>query len=70
MFRRLRGFFTLSRYIHVLELLVHVSVNTVIIIRSIRDVIRKLVLREGFEVLTALVMKSTIFWDITPCSPL
>jgi hypothetical protein len=22
----------------------------------------------GFEVLTALVMKSTIFWDITPCS--
>jgi hypothetical protein len=25
----------------------------------------------GFEVLTAAVMKSTIFWDITPpCSPL
>jgi hypothetical protein len=24
----------------------------------------------GFEVLTAVVMKSTIFWDITPCSPL
>jgi hypothetical protein len=24
----------------------------------------------GFEVLTAMVMKSTIFWDITPCSPL
>jgi hypothetical protein len=23
-----------------------------------------------FEVLTAVVMKSTIFWDITPCSPL
>jgi hypothetical protein len=23
-----------------------------------------------FEVLTALVMKSSIFWDITPCSPL
>jgi hypothetical protein len=22
----------------------------------------------GFEVFTALVMKSTIFWDITPCS--
>jgi hypothetical protein len=22
------------------------------------------------EVLTAVVMKSTIFWDITPCSPL
>jgi hypothetical protein len=22
----------------------------------------------GFEVLTAVVMKSTIFWDITPCS--
>jgi hypothetical protein len=22
----------------------------------------------GFEVLTAAVMKSTIFWDITPCS--
>jgi hypothetical protein len=25
---------------------------------------------EGFEVLTAVVMNSTIFWDITPCSPL
>jgi hypothetical protein len=24
----------------------------------------------GFEVLTPVVMKSTIFWDITPCSPL
>jgi hypothetical protein len=24
----------------------------------------------GFEVLTAVVMKSTIFWDITPCIPL
>jgi hypothetical protein len=24
----------------------------------------------GFEVLTAMGMKSTIFWDITPCSPL
>jgi hypothetical protein len=23
-----------------------------------------------FEVLTAVVMKSTIFWDMTPCSPL
>jgi hypothetical protein len=24
----------------------------------------------GFEVLTAVVMKRTIFWYITPCSPL
>jgi hypothetical protein len=24
----------------------------------------------GFEVLTAMVMKRTIFWGITPCSPL
>jgi hypothetical protein len=24
----------------------------------------------GFEVLTAAIMKSSIFWDITPCSPL
>jgi hypothetical protein len=23
----------------------------------------------GFEVFTAVVTKSTIFWDITPCSP-
>jgi hypothetical protein len=23
----------------------------------------------SLEVLTAVVMKSTIFWDITPCSP-
>jgi hypothetical protein len=26
--------------------------------------------RIGFEVLTAVIMKSTIFWDITTCSPL
>jgi hypothetical protein len=24
----------------------------------------------GFEVLTEVLMKSSIFWDITPCSPL
>jgi hypothetical protein len=24
----------------------------------------------GFEVLTAVVMKSTVFWDVTPYSPL
>jgi hypothetical protein len=24
----------------------------------------------GFQTLTAVIMKSTIFWDITPCSPL
>jgi hypothetical protein len=24
----------------------------------------------GFEVLTAVVTKSTIYWNITPCSPL
>jgi hypothetical protein len=24
----------------------------------------------GFEVLTAVVMKSIIFWNMTPCSPL
>jgi hypothetical protein len=26
--------------------------------------------RVGFEVFTAVVMKSVIFWDMTPCSPL
>jgi hypothetical protein len=24
----------------------------------------------GFEVLTAVVMNNTVFWDVTPCSPL
>jgi hypothetical protein len=24
----------------------------------------------GFKILTAVVMKSIIFWDMTPCSPL
>jgi hypothetical protein len=24
----------------------------------------------GFEVLTSVVMRSSIFWDITPCGPL
>jgi hypothetical protein len=23
----------------------------------------------GFEVFTAVILKSIIFWDITPCSP-
>jgi hypothetical protein len=23
----------------------------------------------GFEILTAVTMKSTTFWDVTPCSP-
>jgi hypothetical protein len=23
----------------------------------------------GFEILTAVVLKTSIFWDITPCSP-
>jgi hypothetical protein len=27
-------------------------------------------MRIGSEVLTEVIMKSTIFWDITPCSPL
>jgi hypothetical protein len=31
---------------------------------------RQLVITVGFEVLTALVTKSAIFWDITPRSPL
>jgi hypothetical protein len=31
---------------------------------------KSLIYRVGFEVLTAVVMKSTIFWDITSCSPL
>jgi hypothetical protein len=26
--------------------------------------------RVGYEVVTSVVMKSTVFWDITPCSPL
>jgi hypothetical protein len=24
----------------------------------------------GFQILTAVFMKSSIFWDITPCTPL
>jgi hypothetical protein len=30
----------------------------------------KLIKYVGFEVLTAVVLKGTIFWDITPCGPL
>jgi hypothetical protein len=29
-----------------------------------------LMLQKGFEVLAAVVMKRTIFWDIKPCNPL
>jgi hypothetical protein len=31
---------------------------------------QQILMNVGFEVLTPVVMKSTIFWDITPCSPL
>jgi hypothetical protein len=34
------------------------------------NTILKCIVFAGFEVLTAVVMKSTIFWNITPCSPL
>jgi hypothetical protein len=30
----------------------------------------KTYLCEGFDVFTAVVLKSIIFWDMTPCSPL
>jgi hypothetical protein len=29
-----------------------------------------LIIPVGFEVFTAVVMKSIVFWDMTPCSPL
>jgi hypothetical protein len=28
-----------------------------------------MILLVGFEVLTVVVMKSTVFWDIMPCNP-
>jgi hypothetical protein len=34
------------------------------------DAVKKRKSLVGFEVLTAVVAKSNIFWDITPCSPL
>jgi hypothetical protein len=44
------------------------------IFRKVRKIFKKLILHfkvyikyVGFEVLTAVVMKSTVFWDITPC---
>jgi hypothetical protein len=30
----------------------------------------QLTISEGFEVLTAVIMQSSVFWDITPCNPL
>jgi hypothetical protein len=47
--------------------MIHSKFNALNIIQGIFTNILKTV---GFEVLTAVVMKSTIFWDITPCSPL
>jgi hypothetical protein len=32
--------------------------------------VHDLMLFTGVEVLTAVVMKSSVFWDITPCSQL
>jgi hypothetical protein len=36
----------------------------------IKYILQTSLLHVGFEVLTAVNMKSIIFWDITPCSPL
>jgi hypothetical protein len=27
-------------------------------------------LNVGFKILTAVIMQSSVFWDVTPCSPL
>jgi hypothetical protein len=37
-------------------------------LRRIRQQNNTLCLDGGFEVLTAITLKSTIFWDTTPCS--
>jgi hypothetical protein len=34
------------------------------------QVYKQLMSHVGFDVFTAVVMKSIVFWDITPCSPL
>jgi hypothetical protein len=46
----------------------HVNTRTT---RKIKRFIKKVLpIRIEIEVLSAVVMKSNIFWDITPCSPL
>jgi hypothetical protein len=39
-------------------------------VKSGRAHIKTFCIHAGFEVLTAVVMNNTTFWDITPCSPL
>jgi hypothetical protein len=34
------------------------------------DTLQLLLCFVGYEVLTAVVMKSSVFWDITPCNPI
>jgi hypothetical protein len=42
-----------------------------VLLRILLDVLREITIKLlGFQVLRAVVMKSSIFWDITPCSPL
>jgi hypothetical protein len=38
------------------------------LVERCRDFVNK-IKNEEFEVLTEAVMKSSVFWDITPCSP-
>jgi hypothetical protein len=48
-----------------------VEQNTVIIDINQKFVVKGIIFkRVGFEAFTAVVMKSIIFWDMTPCSPL
>jgi hypothetical protein len=48
--------------------------KTILLTRGNEVIALTIYLRTGnicatFEVLTAVVMKSSVFWDITPCSP-
>jgi hypothetical protein len=40
------------------------------LIGKMGDSLQTYIFYVGFEVLTAMVVKSTMFWDIAPCSPL
>jgi hypothetical protein len=46
------------------------SKNSIIVLIYDRHRLLDLIYIVGFAVFTAVVMKSIIFWDMTPCSPL
>jgi hypothetical protein len=60
-----------ARYVHCISLCILFPCTSIIEIKIVdRNFVCILCSHLGFQVLTAMIMKNVIFWDIAPCSSL